>query len=222
MAENAKWKQKLKEVAPKAPVDMLTLDRVAVHKKEARIVVSLLSTGVLTRAQYAAVKMGLMAMFGKKSGVQVDLAVSCPKLADDFMADPEKNAGFYSFAELCIRRQLISALKGASRLKHSPLNTYVSLNKPVQEDSERTLMDVLGGSRLDDPETLLISREEYTVITGKIERVLSDFEKQVLEAYLSGYSYRDIAKQTGAQPKSVDNALQRIKKKLERALGRSR
>ena len=136
--------------------------------------------------------------------------------------DPEKNAGFYSFAELCIRRQLISALKGASRLKHSPLNTYVSLNKPVQEDSERTLMDVLGGSRLDDPETLLISREEYTVITGKIERVLSDFEKQVLEAYLSGYSYRDIAKQTGAQPKSVDNALQRIKKKLERALGRSR
>ena len=136
--------------------------------------------------------------------------------------DPEKNAGFYSFAELCIRRQLISALKGASRLKHGPLNTYVSLNKPVQEDSERTLMDVLGGSRLDDPETLLISREEYTVITGKIERVLSDFEKQVLEAYLSGYSYRDIAKQTGAQPKSVDNALQRIKKKLERALGRSR
>lgn len=90
MPENAEWKQKLKEVAPKAPVDMLTLDRVAVHKKEARIVVSLLSTGVLTRAQYAAVKMGLMAMFGKKSGVQVDLAVSCPKLADDFMADPEK------------------------------------------------------------------------------------------------------------------------------------
>ena len=80
-------------------------------------------------------------------------------------------------------------------------------------------MDILGSDRVEDPEALLISREEYAVISQKIERLLSDFEKRVLSLYLSGYSYRDIAEMTGVQPKSVDNALQRIKKKLERALG---
>ena len=140
------------------------------------------------------------------------------KAVRDF--DPDKNSSFYAFAELCIRRQLISALKGATRQKHSPLNSYISLNRPIyEEDSERTLMDILGSDRVEDPEALLISREEYAVISQKIERLLSDFEKRVLSAYLSGYSYRDIAEMTGVQPKSVDNALQRIKKKLERALG---
>ena len=140
------------------------------------------------------------------------------KAVRDF--DPDKNSSFYAFAELCIRRQLISALKGATMQKHSPLNSYISLNRPIyEEDSERTLMDILGSDRVEDPEALLISREEYAVISQKIERLLSDFEKRVLSLYLSGYSYRDIAEMTGVQPKSVDNALQRIKKKLERALG---
>ncbi|MBR3750677.1 MAG: RNA polymerase sporulation sigma factor SigH [Clostridia bacterium] len=133
--------------------------------------------------------------------------------------DSQKNPEFAAFADLCIRRQLISALKGATRQKHSPLNSYVSLNRPVAEDSERTMMDMLGTNRVDDPEALLISKEKYININKKIEELLSDFEKKVLAAYLAGESYRDIARELEASPKSVDNALQRIKKKLERPLG---
>lgn len=133
--------------------------------------------------------------------------------------DSQKNPEFAAFADLCIRRQLISALKGATRQKHSPLNSYVSLNKPVAEDSERTMMDMLGTNRVDDPEALLISKEKYININRKIDELLSDFEKKVLAAYLAGESYRDIARELEASPKSVDNALQRIKKKLERPLG---
>ena len=133
--------------------------------------------------------------------------------------DEQKNPEFAAFADLCIRRQLISALKGATRQKHSPLNSYVSLNKPVTEDSERTMLDMLGTNRVDDPEALLISKEKYININKKIDELLSDFEKKVLAAYLSGESYRDIARELEASPKSVDNALQRIKKKLERPLG---
>lgn len=140
------------------------------------------------------------------------------KAVRDF--DEQKNSSFFAFAELCIRRQLISALKGATRQKHAPLNTYVSLNKPIYEgDSERTLIDVLDSQEINDPEALMISKEEYNSIQDKIERLLSDFEKKVLNAYLAGFSYRDIAENLGAHPKSVDNALQRIKKKLERSLG---
>ncbi len=139
------------------------------------------------------------------------------KAVRDF--DVEKNPSFSAFAELCIRRQLISALKGATRQKHSPLNGYVSLNKPIQEDSERTMMDTLPSDRADNPETLMISKEKYELINSKINTLLSDFEKKVLSAYLAGYSYRDIAQNLNASAKSVDNALQRIKKKLERPLG---
>lgn len=140
------------------------------------------------------------------------------KAVRDF--DAEKNACFAPFAELCIRRQLISTLKGATRQKHSPLNSYVSLNKPIyQDDSERTMLDVLGASHAEDPEALLISKEKHEYINNKINTLLSDFEKRVLSAYLAGYSYRDIAQSLNASAKSVDNALQRIKKKLERHLG---
>lgn len=143
------------------------------------------------------------------------------KAVRDF--DKDKNQSFAPFADLCIRRQLITALKGATRQKHSPLNGYVSLNKPVyDEDSERTMQDMLGTGRVDDPEALLISKEKYQDIRKKLDTLLSDFEKKVLSAYLSGYSYRDIAQSISATPKSVDNALQRIKKKLERPLGVSR
>lgn len=132
---------------------------------------------------------------------------------------PEKLSSFKVFAELCIQRQIITAIKTATRQKHIPLNSYVSLNKPIyDEDSDRTLMDVLAGSEISDPEQLIISREEFNQIEKRMGEVLSDLEWKVLMAYLDGKSYQEIADQIGRHVKSVDNALQRVKRKLEQYL----
>jgi RNA polymerase sporulation-specific sigma factor len=131
----------------------------------------------------------------------------------------EKLSSFRAFAELCITRQIITAIKTATRQKHIPLNSYVSLNKPIyDEDSDRTLLDVLKGSEITNPEDLIISREEFTAIEHKMGEILSDLEWRVLMAYLDGKSYQEIADQLGRHVKSVDNALQRVKRKLERFL----
>ena len=174
MPENAEWKQKLKEVAPKAPVDMLTLDRVAVHKKEARIVVSLLSTGVLTRAQYAAVKMGLMAMFGKKSGVQVDLAVSCPKLADDFMADPEKYAGWLTETLLTEMPSAKPHLAGAQWAVESntvtlTVGSKIASDLMLMRGVDRKLSQVIGNVFRRETSVQIISREQEITLEKYLE-----------------------------------------------------
>lgn len=131
--------------------------------------------------------------------------------------DCDRQVSFRVFAEVCITRQIITAIKTATRQKHIPLNSYISLNRPVYEDeSERTLLDVLSGLMDSDPETLLISREEYQDIEAKMNSVLSDLEWMVLLSYLDGKSYVDIAKELGRHPKSIDNALQRVKKKIEK------
>ncbi|GKT21139.1 RNA polymerase sigma-H factor, partial [Aduncisulcus paluster] len=131
----------------------------------------------------------------------------------------EKISSFRAFAELCITRQIITAIKTATRQKHIPLNSYVSLNKPIyDEESERTLMDVLAGARVLDPEELIISREEVHSIETKIGEVLSDLEQEVLSDYLQGKSYQEIAEHLDRHVKSIDNALQRVKRKLERFL----
>lgn len=131
----------------------------------------------------------------------------------------EKSTTFKSFAELCITRQIITAIKTATRQKHIPLNTYVSLNKPVSEDdSERTLMDILSSIRITNPEELIIGKEEKEYIEKVISKVLSDLEMEVLQSYLDGKSYQEIACDLDRQAKSIDNALQRVKKKLEKCL----
>ena len=114
-------------------------------------------------------------------------------------------------------RQIITAIKTATRQKHIPLNSYVSLNKPIyDEDSDRTLLDVLSGARISDPEELVISREEFVDIEQKMEEILSDLEWRVLMSYLDGKSYQEIAVDLHRQVKSIDNALQRVKRKLEK------
>lgn len=131
----------------------------------------------------------------------------------------EKLTSFRAFAELCITRQIITAIKTATRQKHIPLNSYVSLNKPIyDEDSDRTLLDVLSGTKVSDPEELVISQEEFNAIEKKMGEFLSDLEWQVLNFYLEGKSYQEIADELGRHVKSVDNALQRVKRKLERYL----
>ena len=139
------------------------------------------------------------------------------KAIRDFLAD--KLSSFRAFAELCITRQIITAIKTATRQKHIPLNSYISLNKPIyDEDSDRTLLDVISGTRITDPEELVISREEFDNIEAKMSEILSSLEWKVLMFYLEGKSYQEIANDLGRHVKSIDNALQRVKHKLERYL----
>lgn len=128
----------------------------------------------------------------------------------------EKLASFKSFAELCITRQLITAIKTATRQKHQPLNSYVSFDHPIyDQDSTRTLLDVLEGSELKNPEEQFISYEAYKLLEENIKEMLSELELNVLLEYLEGKTYKEIAEALDRHVKSVDNALQRIKKKVE-------
>lgn len=132
---------------------------------------------------------------------------------------PDKLTSFKAFAELCVTRQIITAIKTATRQKHIPLNTYVSLNKPIyEEESDRTLLDVLSGLRITDPEELVISQEQMMHIEKEISNVLSELELEVLTSYLDGKSYQEIACDLDRHAKSIDNALQRVKRKLEKCL----
>ena len=132
---------------------------------------------------------------------------------------PDKLTSFKAFAELCVTRQIITAIKTATRQKHIPLNTYVSLNKPIyEEESDRTLIDVLSELKITDPEELLIGKEQIKHIEGEMAKVLSDLEMEVLQSYLDGKSYQEIACDLDRQAKSIDNALQRVKRKLEKCL----
>lgn len=132
---------------------------------------------------------------------------------------PDKLTSFRAFAELCITRQIITAIKTATRQKHIPLNSYVSLNKPIyDEESDRTLLDIISGHKITDPEELIICREELLNMEDKIGEILSDLELKVLMLYLQGRSYQEIAEDLKRHVKSIDNALQRVKRKLERYL----
>ncbi|MGE7022333.1 RNA polymerase sporulation sigma factor SigH [Solibacillus cecembensis] len=137
------------------------------------------------------------------------------KAIRDFKED--KLASFRAFAELCITRQIITAIKTATRQKHIPLNSYISLDKPIyDEESERTLMDVITSPISEDPEHLIINREDYSHLEKKMGEVLSELEQQVLIRYLEGQSYNEISEELNRHVKSIDNALQRVKRKLER------
>jgi len=133
--------------------------------------------------------------------------------------DKDKLTSFKSFAEICITRQIITAIKSATRQKHMPLNSYVSLNKPVyEEESDRTLMDIISASSDIDPMELFIGREDMDLMENKIGEVLSELEMEVLMSYIDGRTYLEIAETLNRDVKSIDNALQRVKKKLERYL----
>jgi RNA polymerase sporulation-specific sigma factor len=139
------------------------------------------------------------------------------KAVRDFKGD--KLSSFKAFAELCITRQMITAIKTATRQKHIPLNSYVSLDRPIYDDeSDRTLMDVISGTKAMDPEELIVNREEVDDIEVKMTELLSDLERKVLALYLDGRSYQEISEELNRHVKSIDNALQRVKRKLEKYL----
>ena len=154
---------------------------------------------------------------GDKDDIYQEGMIGLYKAIRDFR--PDKLSSFRAFAELCITRQIITAIKTATRQKHIPLNSYISLNKPIYDDeSDRTLMDVLATVHISDPEELIISNEEKIKIQNKMYEVLSDLEMEVLRCYLDGKSYQEIACDLDRHAKSIDNALQRVKRKLEKFL----
>ena len=126
----------------------------------------------------------------------------------------EKNANFKTFAEICVVRQMISAVKSSTRKKNSPLNHYVSIHIP--EDELDTISSKLIDVKNNNPESMLIEQETADGMQNKIFSILSDFESEVLSYYLSGISYKEIAKILKKTEKAVDNALFRIKKKIEK------
>lgn len=133
--------------------------------------------------------------------------------------DSDKPASFRGFAEICITRQIITAIKTATRQKHIPLNSYISLNKSAYDDeSERTMLEMIAEKESFNPEEIMITKEHFSFMLTKMAEVLSKFEWRVMNLFLDGKSYSEIAKKLDKSEKSIDNALQRIKKKVEKFL----
>ncbi len=127
---------------------------------------------------------------------------------------PARQATFWAFADLCVKRQIISAIKNATRLKHTPLNRYISLDKPAySEDSDKTLLDTIA-EESENPEEMVIRQERSENLRAVLNGLFSPFEQQVLDGFLEGKSYKEIAHSIGRHVKGVDNALQRIKRKM--------
>jgi RNA polymerase sporulation-specific sigma factor len=131
--------------------------------------------------------------------------------------NPDLNCSFRAFAELCVTRQIITAIKTATRQKHGPLNNYVSFSRPVgnDDDGERVLGDIIPSVAISDPADLVISAERIRALQVHFDEVLSELETEVLRLYVEGKSYQEIAERLQRHVKSIDNALQRIKRKLE-------
>jgi len=133
--------------------------------------------------------------------------------------DCGRDASFFTFAELCISRQMYTAVQASQRKKHAPLNTYISLYGEQKEREEGTpLEEILSSGEGNNPETLFLDKERMEYLEGEIDKELSTFEKQVLDLYLTGMSYSQIAKVLGKEEKSTDNALQRVKTKIRKIL----
>ncbi|MDP4164743.1 MAG: RNA polymerase sporulation sigma factor SigH [Bacillota bacterium] len=152
---------------------------------------------------------------GDKEDIFQEGMIGLYKAIRDFRQD--KLSSFRAFAELCITRQIISAVKSSTRKKHIPLNSYISLDKPIYDDeSNQTLMDVVIGTAVVDPAILFVHQENSLDFEQRIAEKLSELERQVLTLYMAGHTYVEISAELDTHVKSIDNALQRIKRKLER------
>lgn len=154
---------------------------------------------------------------GDKEDIVQEGMIGLYKAIRDFRED--KLTSFKAFAELCVTRQIITAIKTATRQKHTPLNSYISLDKPIfEDDSDHTLMDVISCTKVLDPIALIINQENSDYMQLKMAEMLSDLERKVLALYMDGQSYVEISEILNKHVKSIDNALQRVKRKLERYL----
>lgn len=154
---------------------------------------------------------------GDREDVLQEGMIGLYKAIRDFRSD--KLVSFRAFADLCIKRQIITAVKGATRLKHVPLNQSVSLNRPAfREDGARTLLDVLPAANSQSPEGVVVKRSTCDEIREQMKRNLSPFETAVLALYLQGQSYQEMSAELSRGSKSIDNALQRLKRKIHKNL----
>lgn len=152
---------------------------------------------------------------GDQDDIMQEGMIGLFKAVRDYRLD--RDTSFRSFADLCITRQIITAVKTATRQKHGPLNTYVSLDKPVSdEEADRSLIDVLAAAKVPNPEDIFINQEDYESVSSYMASLMSPLEREVLEMYLEGHSYQEIADRLNKQIKAIDNAIQRIKKKLDK------
>jgi RNA polymerase sigma-H factor len=151
---------------------------------------------------------------GESDDLNQEGLIGLYKAVRDFRAD--KETSFRSFAELCITRQIITAIKTATRFKHAPLNTYVSFSQTPagQDDGECTLGDALPGPGVDDPAVCVISTQELQSLVFCLGTGLSPLESDALRLYLEGNSYEEMAEDLGCDTKTIDNALQRVKRKV--------
>ena len=160
-------------------------------------------------------KVGKYFMVGaEKEDIMQEGMIGLYKAIKNF--DTKKQNSFKTFANLCIERQLITAIKTSNRQKHMPLNSYLSLNMAAydnNEDDSVELMDTFNSNTIEDPLETIMKKEYYEQIHNNIEKSLSKFEKQVLDRFMKGESYNVIAKRLDSPVKSVDNAIQRIRKK---------
>jgi len=151
---------------------------------------------------------------GESDDLNQEGLIGLYKAVRDFRAD--KETSFRSFAELCITRQIITAIKTATRFKHAPLNTYVSFSQTPagQDEGECTLGDALPGPGVDDPAVCVISTQELQSLVFCLGTGLSPLESDALRLYLEGNSYEEMAEELGCDTKTIDNALQRVKRKV--------
>ena len=150
----------------------------------------------------------------EKSDIVQEGMIGLYKAIKDY--NPKGGSSFRSFADLCITRQIITAIKTATRLKHMPLNSYISLNKSADDENENTMIESLLEIQHPDPEEIMINKERLGILEEQLKNCLSKYETSVLKRYAMGKSYVEIAKELEKSEKSIDNALQRIKKKLEK------
>ncbi len=135
------------------------------------------------------------------------------KAVRDYCSD--RDTLFRTFAAVCINRQIITAIKTAKRMKHGPLNNSISLNRPLEESGgEKDVIENILAAPVSNPEEMILIQDTIDEITSAMSQILSKFELQVWQLYISGQNYTDIAEKTGKSPKSIDNALQRIKRKI--------
>lgn len=150
----------------------------------------------------------------EKSDIIQEGMIGLYKAIKDY--NPEGGSSFRSFADLCITRQIITAVKTATRLKHLPLNSYISLNKPSDDEGENAMVESIPEALHPDPEEIMINKERMHHIEQQLHLLLSKYEIEVLRGYISGKSYQEMSAELGKPEKSIDNALQRIKKKLQK------
>ena len=153
---------------------------------------------------------------GDREDIVQEGMIGLYKAVRDYRA--EHGASFRSFAELCITRQILTAIKTATRQKHAPLNTYVSFDRPHDDDPSRTVADTLPDHGVTDPLEVIVASDDVATLRRIFDELLSELEADVLNLYVEGRSYQEIAERLGRHVKSIDNALQRIKRKLENHL----